>query len=86
MNYQVIVVPRAEKDLRKMPTDVIVRVKESVLALRQEPRPAGSRKLVNVSPETWRVRIGDWRVLYRIDDQAHMVTVTNVIHRREAYR
>jgi mRNA interferase RelE/StbE len=86
LSYQIIVVPRAEKDLRKLTSDMIARVKESVLALREEPRPAGSRKLVNVSPETWRVRVGDWRVFYRIDDHAHVVTVTNVTHRREAYR
>ena len=86
MSYRVIVLPRAEKDLRKLPTPMIARVKAAVLGLRDEPRPVGVRKLVNVTPETWRLRVGDWRIIYRIGDQVQVVTVTNVAHRREVYR
>jgi mRNA interferase RelE/StbE len=65
---------------------MLSRVKEAVLALGDNPRPSGSRKLVNVSPETWRVRVGDWRMIYRLNDGDEIVTVVGVVHRREAYR
>lgn len=86
MSYRVEFLPSAIKDLRKLPNNMVSRVKTAVLGLSDEPRPAGSRKLVSVQPETWRIRIGDWRALYRIDDQAELVEVVHVFHRREAYR
>ena len=53
-------------------------------ALTTNPRPPGVRKLRGAA-DLWRIRIGDYRVLYRIDDQLHVVDVTHVRHRREAY-
>jgi len=86
VSYRVEILPSAIKDLRKLPNNMVSRVKTAVLGLAEEPRPVGSRKLVNVQPETWRIRIGDWRALYQIDDQAGLVKVVHVFHRREAYR
>lgn len=86
MNYRVEILPSAIKDLRKLPNSMIPRVKAAVLGLAEEPRPVGSRKLVNVQPETWRIRVGDWRTLYRIDEGAKVVQVVHVFHRRDAYR
>ena len=53
-------------------------------ALSTEPRPTGCRKLVN-QVSLWRVRVGDWRVLYEIDDAARTVRVVAVRHRSKAY-
>ena len=86
MTYRVVISPRAVKELRKIPNNMLSRVKEAVISLKDTPRPVGSRKLVNVQPETWRIRIGDWRALYHIDDGVQLVTVAHVFHRREAYR
>ena len=86
MRYRVVVSPRAVKELRKLPNNMLSRVKEAVMSLKDNPRPVGSRKLVNVQPETWRIRIGEWRALYHIDDREQLVTVAHVFHRREAYR
>ena len=56
-----------------------------ILSLRDEPRPHGVRKPAGAS-EGWRLRVGDHRIVYRIDDDARTVTVVRVKHRREAYR
>jgi mRNA interferase RelE/StbE len=55
-----------------------------VLALAENPRPAGCKKLKGYKDQ-WRIRIGDWRVGYLIDDSAMRVSITRVAHRREAY-
>ena len=86
MSYRVLITPRAVKELRKLPGNVLSRTRKAVLGLENDPRPAGSRKLVNVAPDTWRIRIGDWRAIYRIDDEERVVTVLHVFHRKEAYR
>jgi len=86
LTYRVVISPRAAKELRKLPNNVLSRTKNSVMSLAKDPRPVGSRKLVNVNPETWRIRIGDWRALYHIDDADRLVTLAHVCHRKEAYR
>jgi mRNA interferase RelE/StbE len=55
-----------------------------ILALADNPRPAGCKKLKGYKDQ-WRMRVGDWRVLYIIDDAAGLVTITRVAHRREVY-
>ena len=86
MSYDVKVLPSAAKDLRRLPNDMVSRLHSTLGNLREQPRPVGSQKLVNVHPETWRVRVGDWRVLYRVNDELKMVYVVTVAHRREVYR
>jgi len=86
VSYRVEILPSAIKDLRKLPSNVVSRLKAAVLGLASEQRPVGSRKLVNVQPDTWRIRVGDWRVLYRLDDHQKLVEIVHVFHRREAYR
>jgi len=63
---------------------VFARVDRKILALADDPRPAGCNKLKGYK-DHWRVRAGDWRVLYIIDDAAGRVSVTRVAHRREVY-
>jgi mRNA interferase RelE/StbE len=61
------------------------RVVAALRALRFNPRPPGCLLLHDRRPPTWRVRVGDWRVLYQIDDSAGIVMVTGVRHRSKAY-
>jgi mRNA interferase RelE/StbE len=61
-----------------------VRIDRKILALVDNPRPAGCKKLKG-HKDQWRIRVGDWRVLYMIDDAAKLVIVTGVAHRREVY-
>jgi mRNA interferase RelE/StbE len=63
---------------------LFTRIDRKILALAANPRPAGCKKLKGYK-DLWRVRVGDWRVLYIIDDAAKLVTVTRIAHRREAY-
>ncbi len=83
--YTLLIKRSAERDLRKLPRPIFRRVNEKILALRGVPQPHGARKLVGAL-EGWRIRVGDYRVLYQIDDDAQTVTVVRVKHRREVYR
>jgi mRNA interferase RelE/StbE len=68
----------------RLPQSIHNRVSDRILALEENPRPPGCKKLHG--QEAYRVRIGDYRVLYTIDDARKTVVVYSVSHRREAYR
>jgi mRNA interferase RelE/StbE len=63
---------------------LFTRIDRRILALADNPRPAGCKKLRGYKDQ-WRIRIGAYRVIYVIDDGARAVTVTHVAHRREIY-
>ena len=83
-NYAVEVKPSARKELEALPDHVLSRVVRKLESLGHTPRPAGCKKLKGYKDQ-WRVRVGDWRVLYIIDDAAKLVSVTRIAHRREVY-
>lgn len=83
--YRVELKPSARKDLDRLTGDAWERIKEKLLALRDDPRPPGCTKLAG-NEGAWRVRVGDWRVIYDIDDASRVVTVLRVKHRRDGYR
>ena len=84
MTYRLTFHPAAQKELSKLPRDIYERVKKKILSLAENPRPANSRKLVG--SREWRIRVGQWRVVYLIDDEQREVYITVIAHRREAYR
>jgi mRNA interferase RelE/StbE len=84
MRYQVVLVRSAERELPSLPTDVSRRVTAALQRLNQEPRPRGARRL-SQGPG-WRLRVGDYRILYTIDEAVRVVTVYAIGHRREVYR
>lgn len=84
MSYQVLILRRAQKELGDLLKDVFERVSTSVGRLAEEPRPPGCQKLSG--REGWRIRVGDYRVIYEIDDKARTVVVLHVGHRRDVYR
>lgn len=86
MAYEILIKASAEKDVRRLPKDARARVASAILALRDEPRPSGVRKLKGRGEEGWRIRVGDYRVVYRIDDALRQVTIYRVCHRRDVYR
>ena len=63
---------------------LFTRIDRKILALAGTPRPSGCKKLKGYK-DHWRIRAGDWRVLYIIDDEAKLVTITRIAHRREVY-
>ena len=75
----------AAKELRKLPTDLMVRIVAAVEALAADPRPVGARKLAG-SEHTYRIREGSYRVIYEVDAARLTITIIRVAHRREAYR
>lgn len=83
--YRVFLERAAERDLRRLPVRLHNRVIRAIQALGDEPRPIGCRKLTG-SDRDWRIRIGDYRIVYEIDDAAKEVSVNRVRHRREVYR
>jgi len=83
--YDVLIKTSAERDMRKLSANLFQRVNAKILALRDDPRPAGALKLTG-GLEGWRIRVGDYRILYQIDDTARTVTIVRVKHRRDVYR
>lgn len=84
MNYHILVLPRALKELGSLPKDAYERVRDAIRSLANDPRPPGCLKLAG--REGWRMRVGDYRVLYEIDDQRKAVMVLHIGHRRDVYR
>lgn len=84
MTYRVEILPVAARTIRKLPPDAKRRVQALIELLAQSPRPPAATKLT-ARPE-WRVRSGDYRVLYRIDDAVLTVVIVDAGHRREIYR
>ena len=83
--YRVFLERAAERDLRRLPSRLHDRVIRAMQALAKNPRPAGCLKLTG-SDHDWRIRVGEYRVVYEIDDTAHELRVNRVRHRREVYR
>ena len=85
--YTLLTLPAARRQLRQLQKSYSPKAKNIVLgimSLAENPRPLGSRKLANRSE--MRLRIGDYRVLYLIDDVRRTVTISVLAHRREVYR
>lgn len=81
--HRLLLSPRAQKNLDRLVRDTWQRVREVLTSLSHTPRPKGCVKL---STEAWRIRVGDIRVLYDIDDKARTVEVLRIKHRRDIYR
>lgn len=83
--YSIVIGRSAEKDMNRLTDDVHARVSEAILRLQTNPRPAGSKKLAGTAVG-WRLRVGDYRVLYDIADAVRIVRVYRVRHRKDVYR
>jgi len=84
MSYQVLLLPRARKDLDAFEGRVLSKLSAAIRTLAKNPRPVGCRKLS--SDEGYRIRIGDYRIVYRVEDKGKKVFIYRVRHRREVYR
>ena len=85
MIYQVELAPAAKRQIRKLPQATQDRILDKLEELAATPRPPGAKRLENAQG-LWRVRVGDYRVVYQVEDQVLMVLVVRVGHRRVAYR
>jgi mRNA interferase RelE/StbE len=85
LSYRIEVTKSALKQLKKLDASVSGSIKEALLALAENPRPVGVKKLKGTDND-YRVRVGDYRIVYSIEDDRLLVTVIKVAHRREVYR
>jgi mRNA interferase RelE/StbE len=83
-SYNVLIKRSATKELEGLPPKVRPRIATKIDALGTAPRPPGVEKLSG--QEKYRIRQGDYRVIYAIDDDARTVTVFKIGHRRDVYR
>ena len=83
-SYRVALTSSAEKELHGLPRKVIARIIPRLDRLVATPRPPGCKKLRGGDNE-WRIRVGDYRIVYAIDDAARTVDVTRIAHRRDVY-
>ena len=84
MSFSVILPRSVQKQLARLDTVVAERIEKSLLQLQKNPRPAGAKKLKG--REGWRIRVGDYRVIYEIHDKILQIIVIEIGHRRDVYR
>jgi mRNA interferase RelE/StbE len=84
-SYQIRWKGSAARELKKLPQTTIQRVLDTVEALSVAPRPHGARRLVGTE-HTYRLRVGDYRIVYTVEDDVLLVHIIRVGHRRDVYR
>lgn len=84
-SFKVQIKPAAQKDFRRIPQKTLSRILEVIEELEQEPFPAQTKKLAQ-SDRLYRLRVGDYRIIYDVDTEISVVTVHYVRHRSEVYR
>ena len=82
--YTVVLTQTAEKELRRLPVRVIEKIIGVLKSLEENPRPVGCKKLKGYK-NLWRVRVGDYRLIYAIEDVIMLVDVREIGHRKDIY-
>jgi len=82
--YAVEFTKSAQKELSKLPIEVSIRIAKAILKLSENPRIGSVRPMVGVS--SWRLRVGDYRVIYDISDNTFTILIIRVRHRKEVYK
>lgn len=84
MSYRVSITTSAQRRFKKLSHQIQKRARQKLLSLEHNPRPFGSQKLK--SSEFYRLRIGDYRIIYSVNDTHKSVVILDIAHRREVYR
>jgi mRNA interferase RelE/StbE len=84
VRYRVEILRRAQKQLDRLPIQDVERIAAAIEALADDSRPEGSKKLSGRSG--WRIRVGQYRVIYEVEDRIRILTVLDVGHRKDVYR
>ncbi len=84
MTYRIIIPKLVQKQLDDLPQKQRKRLISTIRLLADEPRPSGVKKL-KVYDKTYRIRVGDYRIIYNIEDQEKLILILNSIHRKDAY-
>ncbi len=83
--YEIYLERRAERDLKRLSTEDFYKMISRIRSLSEEPRPPNCRK-ISVSKNDWRIRVGDYRIMYEVDDPGKAFRIMRTRHRREVYR
>lgn len=83
MSYSINILRRSQKELSDLSQEIYPKICEALRSLAENPRPTGCLKLKG--REGWRIRVGNYRILYKIDDQEKIVTIVHIGHRRDVY-
>ena len=83
--YQVRLARDAEKELNRLSSTIVKRIFPAIKSLAENPRPRGCKKLKGLDEDLWRIRVGDYRVVYVIEDSIKIVEVKKIGHRKEIY-
>jgi mRNA interferase RelE/StbE len=86
MTYLIEILPSARKSLASLPKRDRARVDKRILALAENPRPPAALPLKGAGRGLWRVRVGDYRILYEIQDTRLIVVIVDIGNRRDVYR
>jgi mRNA interferase RelE/StbE len=85
--YEVEISSAAERDLEKIPKeDILSRIDSSIQALKENPHPPHQSRKLEGSKNQWRIRIGEYRIVYEIDKKNHVVTILKIGLRKDIYR
>ncbi len=82
--YTVLIAPGAQKEVLNLPKVAQQRIDKAIRGLSSNPRPQGCKKLVGT--DAWRVRVGEYRIVYSVEDNILTVEVVKVSHRKDVYR
>jgi mRNA interferase RelE/StbE len=82
--YSVVLTQTAEKELRRLPAKVIEKIVTMLKSLEENPRPVGCKKLKGYK-NLWRIRVGDYRLVYAIEEVIMLVDVREIGHRKDIY-
>jgi len=85
VSYAVFITRQAQKQLESVPSPLCDRIEREMRGLSENPRPPGCKKLRGAERH-WRLRVGDYRLLYEIDDSTKTLTVFRIGHRSDVYR
>ncbi|MFK7900949.1 MAG: type II toxin-antitoxin system RelE/ParE family toxin [Cyclobacteriaceae bacterium] len=83
--YQLIILKKALKDIIRLPTKVSKKISAAIDELVNNPRPDGSKKLKGEKEHLWRIRVGDYRIIYLVEDEVKIVEIRKVGHRKDIY-
>lgn len=84
--YTISIKPSALKELNKLPKATVKKAEKAIDALALNPRPDGVKKLKNSAEDLYRIRFGDYRIIYSIEEEIKIVDILKIGHRKEIYK
>ena len=84
--YTITINPSALKELSKLPKVTIKKAEKAIDSLANNPRPIGVKKLKDTKEDLYRVRVGDYRIIYSIEDEIKIIDILRIGHRKDIYK